>query len=75
MLSLLLQLRLNEGALVISRSGLAKMGAVLELKAVYGSGRDSIVGLHTLILSYNQLQVGAATFAPSFPLIRSPKRL
>lgn len=53
----LFQLGLNEGALVISRSGLAKMGVVLELEAVQGCGRDSLIGLHTLTLSCNQLQV------------------
>lgn len=56
----LFQLRLNEGALVISRSGLAKMGVVLELEAVCGCGRDSLIGLHTLTLSCNQLQVRKA---------------
>ncbi len=54
----LFQLRLSEGVLDISRGGLAKMGAVLQLETVYGCGRDSLIGLHTLVLSYNQLQVG-----------------
>ena len=57
-LPLLFQLRLSEGVLDISRSGLAKMGTVLKLEAVYGCGRDSLIGVHTLVLSYNQLQVG-----------------
>lgn len=41
----------------MSRSGLAKMGAVLELEAMYGCGRDALLGLHTLVLSCNQLKV------------------
>lgn len=51
------QLRINEGALVITRTGLSKMSTVLQLEAVYGYGRESLIGLHTLVLSYNQLQV------------------
>lgn len=52
----------------MSRSGLAKMGVVLELEAVYGCGRDSLIGLHTLTLSCNQLQVSKTiTGLPSPP--------
>lgn len=51
------QLRINEGALVITRTGISKMSTVLQLEAVYGYGRESLIGLHTLVLSYNQLQV------------------
>lgn len=54
----LFQLRLSEGVLDFSRSGLAKMGTMLQLEVVGGCGRDSLIGLHTLVLSYNQLQVG-----------------
>lgn len=75
----LFQLRLNEGALVISRSGLAKMGVVLELETVYGFGRDSLIGLHTLALSYNQLQASKTSFFTAIqisrisPLVSIPK--
>lgn len=41
----------------MSRNGLAKMGKVLELEAMYGCGRDALIGLHTLVLSCNQLKV------------------
>lgn len=41
----------------MSRNGLGKMKAALELEAAYGCGRDTLIGLHTLVLSCNQLQV------------------
>ncbi|CAM9912668.1 unnamed protein product, partial [Scytosiphon promiscuus] len=51
-----LAIRLNDGGLVISRSGLAKMGVILELETVQERGRDCLIGLHTLVLSCNRLQ-------------------
>lgn len=41
----------------MSRNGLGKMKVALELEAAYGCGRDTLIGLHTLVLSCNQLQV------------------
>lgn len=51
------QVRLEEGALIMSRNGIGKMRIALELEATYGCGRDALIGLHTLVLSCNQLQV------------------
>ncbi|CAB1096352.1 unnamed protein product [Ectocarpus sp. CCAP 1310/34] len=64
------QLRINEGALVITRAGLAKMSTLLQLEAVYGCGRESLIGLHTLVLSYNQLQVLDISVLTTMPALR-----
>ncbi|CAM9401414.1 unnamed protein product, partial [Ectocarpus fasciculatus] len=65
-----LGLRINEGALVITRTGLSKMSTVLQLEAVYGYGRESLIGLHTLVLSYNQLQVLDISVLTTMPALR-----
>lgn len=53
------QVQLDEGALILSRNGLNTMGITLELETAYGCGRDTLMALHTLVLSCNQLQVCA----------------
>ncbi|CAM9398805.1 unnamed protein product [Ectocarpus sp. 13 AM-2016] len=65
-----LGLRINEGALVITRAGLSKMSTVLQLEAMYGCGRESLIGLHTLVLSYNQLQVLDISVLTTMPALR-----
>ncbi|CAN0525727.1 unnamed protein product, partial [Ectocarpus sp. 12 AP-2014] len=57
-------------ALVITRAGLSKMSTVLQLEAVYGCGRESLIGLHTLVLSYNQLQVLDISVLTTMPALR-----
>ncbi|CAM9200065.1 unnamed protein product, partial [Laminaria digitata] len=66
----LMTVRLNEGALIMSRNGLAKMGTVLELEAMYGCGRDALIGLHTLVLSCNQLKVLDTSVLTTMPALR-----
>ncbi|CAM9882083.1 unnamed protein product [Ectocarpus sp. 4 AP-2014] len=65
-----LRSRINEGALVITRTGLSKMSTVLQLEAVYGYGRESLIGLHTLVLSCNQLQVLDISVLTTMPALR-----
>ncbi|CAM9556560.1 unnamed protein product, partial [Ectocarpus sp. 8 AP-2014] len=65
-----LGLRINEGALVITRTGLSKMSTVLQLEAVNGYGRESLIGLHTLVLSFNQLQVLDISVLTTMPALR-----
>lgn len=55
------QIRLEEGALFLSRNGLGSTGVVLKLEATHGYGRDCLLALHTLVLSYNQVQVCRGT--------------
>lgn len=57
-------MQVEEGALILSRNGLNNMGIALELEAKYGYGRETLLALHTLVLSCNQLKVwrGTSTF-------------
>lgn len=59
------QVRLEEGTLIMSRNGLGNMTVALELEVAYGCGRDSLLALHTLVLSCNQLKVCIAGYNSS----------
>ncbi|CAM9181429.1 unnamed protein product, partial [Sphacelaria rigidula] len=54
----------------MSRNGLGSTGVVLKLEATHGYGRDCLLALHTLVLSYNQVQVLDYSVLATMPALR-----
>lgn len=41
----------------MNRNGFTTMRVVMELEATHGFGRETLIDLHTMVLSYNKIQV------------------
>ncbi|CAN0144599.1 unnamed protein product, partial [Discosporangium mesarthrocarpum] len=65
-----LSVRVEDGALFLSRNGLAKMGVALELEVKYGCGRGTLMHLHTAVLSCNQLKVLDGSVLTAMPALQ-----